>query len=276
MHPRHAFCQTVGKFEDSPLTNEDSATANEDLGYLAVSDGAGGGGVYADRWSKYLVDNLPPKPICTFEELDGWIGDIWEPFYNDCEAQAKRIGGLLLDKFYDEGSFATLVAVWRTSQKESAWISYGDSVAFCYNPTTKELRHSFTSLRDFSKPPYLINCKDELRREGFRSGVFEVDNGCVVFCASDALSHYVLSMYEVSRPSLYDCELLGDIGTHSKNSNFTKAVQSLGRVDFEKDVILKLKNIVKNRHNFSLHMQALERRGILAHDDYSLSLMVVK
>ena len=36
--------------------NEDHAIANEHL--IAVSDGAGGGGIYADQWSEYLVNNL--------------------------------------------------------------------------------------------------------------------------------------------------------------------------------------------------------------------------
>ena len=101
---KHAFCQSVGKFETPPLINEDAAIANDTKKFIAVSDGAGGGGVYADRWSKYLVDNLPSIAIKSFEELDQWIGSIWEPFYNECELLAKQVGGLLLDKFYDEGS----------------------------------------------------------------------------------------------------------------------------------------------------------------------------
>ena len=131
---KHAFCQSVGKFETPPLINEDAAIANDTKKFIAVSDGAGGGGVYADRWSKYLVDNLPSIAIKSFEELDQWIGSIWEPFYNECELLAKQVGGLLLDKFYDEGSFATLVALWQSSSDKCLWIAYGDSVAFCYNP----------------------------------------------------------------------------------------------------------------------------------------------
>lgn len=272
---RRAFCQTTGKFEDPPVANEDSVTANEASSCIAVSDGAGGGGVYADRWSRYLLENLPAGPLRSFEELDKWISDIWEPFYDDCEARASKVGGILLDKFYDEGSFATLVAVWQTSPGQCEWIEYGDSVAFCYNPFTKELQHSFTSLRDFSMPPSLINCKDELARCGFRSGAFQVEEGCLVFCTSDALAHYILMMYEVSRPDLFEVELMDEIKSHTRGSNFTRAALGGEKVDFEKEVIAKLHNIVRNRHNFILHLQALERRGLLAHDDYSLAMMEI-
>ena len=122
---------SIAKFEKG-ITNEDAAIARQDV--IAVSDGAGGGGVFADLWSKYLVEQLPDEPIVSYEAFDKWIDGIWESFYNDCEKKAKDIGGMFLNKFYDEGSFATLVAIWKDGQ----WVSYGDSVAFCYNPKTKD------------------------------------------------------------------------------------------------------------------------------------------
>ena len=159
---------SIAKEFDIP--NEDAARATERM--IAVSDGAGGGGVFADLWSKYLVDNLPEEPISGFQAFDVWIDSIWELFYTDCERKAEKIGGMFLNKFYDEGSFATLVAVW----KDGSWISCGDSVAFCYNKKTGVLQHSFTRLADFNNPPYLINCKDPLNEKGFRKGKFKVDN----------------------------------------------------------------------------------------------------
>ena len=51
---------SFAKFEEG-IVNEDAAIARKDV--IAVSDGAGGGGVFAERWSKYLVEHLPEKPI---------------------------------------------------------------------------------------------------------------------------------------------------------------------------------------------------------------------
>ena len=100
--------------KEKGITNEDSAIATSN--FIAVSDGAGGGGLFADRWSRYLVTKLPDAPIDDFQGLDKWIDGIWEPFYNECEEQAKIEGGLFLKKFYDEGSFATLVVVWKNGR----------------------------------------------------------------------------------------------------------------------------------------------------------------
>ena len=63
------------------IEKPNQATINEDavkatIDFIAVSDGAGGGGIYADKWSAYLVDNLPTQPILTFSELDAWVESI--------------------------------------------------------------------------------------------------------------------------------------------------------------------------------------------------------
>lgn len=256
---------SLAKFEEG-IVNEDAAIAREDV--IAVSDGAGGGGVFAERWSQYLVNHLPDKPIKNYKSFDKWIDGIWEPFYNACEKEAKKIGGLLLNKFYDEGSFATLVAVW----KNGMWISYGDSVAFCFNRKTKELQNSFTRLVDFNNPPYLINCKDPLNEKGFRTGQFKVDDDCIVFAASDTLAHYILMMYEVTHRDWYGEELIEAIDAQTKNSNFIKSAMRLRKIDFTKVVIQKLENC-KYPKQLKLHIERLKRWGFIGHDDYSLVIM---
>ena len=248
------------------IPNEDAVIAKDHL--IAVSDGAGGGGVFADKWSKYLVAHLPDKPIKTFSAFDKWIDGIWEPFYNDCEKIAKKEGGMLLNKFYDEGSFATLVAVWRTGH----WISYGDSVAFCYHRNTGVLDHSFTKLSDFNNPPYLVNCKDPLNREGFRHGKFEIDDDCIVFAASDALAHYILMMYEVANKDRFADELQEALNAHTKNSNLVKMGIRFRRLDFATKVIQKLLNC-RTGPLLESHIDGLKNKRLIALDDYSFAIM---
>lgn len=252
--------------KEEGIINEDSVKAKEYL--IAVSDGAGGGGVYADRWSQYLVDHLPDKPIKNYKTFDKWIDGIWESFYNDCEEEAQKIGGMFLNKFYDEGSFATLVAVWKGGQ----WVNYGDSVAFCYNRKTGVLQHSFTKLADFNNPPYLINCKDPLDKKGFRCGMFEIDEDCIVFVASDTLAHYILMMYEVAHEDQYEDELQEAIDAQTKNSNFINTAVRLRKKDFAKNVIQKLENC-KYPQLLMLHIGRLKRWGLIGHDDYSIAIL---
>jgi len=256
---------SLAKFEED-IVNEDAAIATESV--IAVSDGAGGGGVFAERWSQYLVNHVPKKSIKDYKAFDKWIDEIWEPFYNDCEEEAKKIGGLFLNKFYDEGSFATFVAVW----KNGMWISYGDSVAFCYNQKSKDLQCSFTRLADFNNPPYLINCKDPLDEKGFRRGQFAIDDDCVIMAASDTLAHYILMMYEVSHKDRFSEELQEAINAQTKNSNFIKTAMAIEGLDFEKDVICKLLNY-STWPILQSHIKGLKKKGLIGHDDYSLVIM---
>ncbi|WP_455944331.1 hypothetical protein [Leyella stercorea] len=246
--------------------NEDAAKATED--FIAVSDGAGGGGIYADKWSAHLVDKLPTQPILTFAGLDAWVKSIWEPFYNECEAMAKAAGGMVLNKFYDEGSFATLAAIWYSSES-CHWMAYGDSVAFCYNPDDDILQHSFGHLRDFGNPPYLINCKDELSENGFKSGTFETSKNSIIFCTSDALAHYILMMYELSHCSAFADELQEAERTGTRESSFIKNASS-AKFDFCKDVLLELMNC-ENPDTFEKHISKLLKNKLIALDDYSFT-----
>lgn len=265
-------CVSIGKFEQGCI-NEDAALARDNV--IAVSDGAGGGGLFAERWSRYLLDHLPDMPICSAKELDGWIEQIWEPFYNQCEAVAKQMGGMSLEKFYDEGSFATLVAVWKTSETTCRWMSFGDSVAFCYDFDTKTLRHTFGRLDDFDNPPFLINCKDEINEKGFKSGEWDINEHAVVFATSDSFAHYILMMYEVSRKDTYTQELQEAEVHHSKNENYIKMAKALTHINFEKNVLRKLLNCANHPTNFKRHLESLLRKCLLAVDDYSLAVLAV-
>ena len=245
--------------------NEDAVKATEK--WIAVSDGAGGGGVFADKWARYLLDNLPDEPITTYEAFDKWLDGIWEPFYNEYEEIAKKEGGMLLNKFYDEGSFATLVVVWR----DGHWLSYGDSVAFCYNKDTGMLQHTFGRIDDFNNPPYLINCKDATIESAFKSGRFPLCDNDVVYAASDALAHYILMMYELAHKDWYGEDLLAAINAQTKYSNLIRTAQALKKIDFDNRLI-KLVELNNNGH-FRQHLQKLYRDGLLGHDDYSLAVM---
>ena len=255
---------SIGKLEEG-LVNEDAALAK--TGLIAVSDGAGGGGLFADKWSKYLVEHLPDEPITDYPAFDKWIDGIWEPFYNDCEKKAQKEGGMLLNKFYDEGSFATLVAVWNGGE----WMSYGDSVAFCFDRDTGGLQHSFGRIVDFNHPPYLINCKDPSDEKGFRSGTFTINPNCVVFAASDALAHYILMMYEVTHKEQFTEELQEAVAAQTKNSSFIDMALGMKKVDFE-ERIEKIVNC-KNSWNLKQHLQSLRNKRLIAHDDYSLAIL---
>ena len=270
----HNIALSVGKFEKEPTINEDAVIENENL--IGVSDGAGGGGLFADQWSRCLLDNLPKEPIGSAQELKEWVESFWGEYYDKAEKQAIELGGIFLSKFYEEGSFATLVAVWHTSDNEYRWIAYGDSVAFCYDRKKKTLQHSFTALADFCEPPYLINCKDELDLQGFRSGTFQTSPDSIVFCCSDAMSHYILMCYELDNQQHFEQDIQAVLNRHSRNANYVITACETRRAkrltDELENVFLPLCSACHPQEQFDQAMRRLEQEGLLGHDDYSLAM----
>ena len=265
MKSKRAF--SITKFGES--LNEDAILVKENV--VAISDGAGGGGVFADEWSRYLVGKLPENPFSGFDEFDSWVNGISDEFYDTHEEIAKKHGGLFLEKFYDEGSFATLVAIWRVSANEYIWVSYGDSVAFAYNPMTNTLEHSFTHLVDFNQAPRLISLISPLDPDGFRTGHFIIEPGTYVFAASDALAHYIIARYD-SVKGILD-ELSPAIEARSRNSSYIKSLLRYSDKDYFEGVIRKLSRNASNPVNTLRILKKLYDEGLIGLDDYSLVFM---
>lgn len=265
--------KTLKKFTDN-IPNEDNCCVSDDM--IVISDGAGGCGVFASDWSKYLAENLfvrsTDSPIINVDDLDNWIGEIWENFYNEHELKAQEYDGIFQSKFYGEGSYATLAAVWRTGQDLCHWITYGDSVVFHYQKSTGKLEYSFTKLADFSKAPYLIGFKEELHREGFNSGDWILDEDSVVFAASDALSHYILMMYYINHSNDYQQELDDIMKSHDSDAQMLSLAKSDGSVSFDM-LICKLQDIVKDQNRFDNFVKELYQRGVMDIDDFTLAIL---
>ncbi len=257
---------SIAKWNDH-VANEDSFFSSDNC--IVVSDGAGGCGLFANEWSQYLIRHLPKdNPISTYQDLDEWVDGIWEPFYNEHEEKAKEGDGILLNKFYNEGSCATIAAVWKIDEKSYRWMAYGDSVVFHYNYLTGILEHSFTRLPDFSNPPRLVSCKDSLEDEGFRSGEFHTDENSVVFAASDALSHYILMMYELSKCKEYGEELAEEYLQQSGNSQLLKTAETI-KFDFENDVVRQLISASESEESFKKYLVELYGLGVIDMDDFT-------
>ena len=261
---------SIAKWNDH-VANEDSFFSSDTC--IAVSDGAGGCGLFADEWSQYLIEQLPKnKPVTSFTELDEWVDGIWETFYNDHEERAKEGDGILLNKYYNEGSCATIAAAWITEEKICKWMAYGDSVVFHYSKETGVLEHSFTKLSDFSNPPRLVSSKDPLEEEGFSSGDFYLDESSVVFAASDALSHYIVMMYELSKSKEYGAELAEEYLKASGNSQLLKTAEML-RLNFTNKVIVKLLQVSDSQLTFEEYLKKLYRQGVIDIDDFTICWM---
>ena len=177
-----------------------------------------------------------------------------------------------MDKFYTEGSFATIAVAWLYNDS-IYWLTYGDSTIFCYDFDTHELISTANSLKDFDEAPYLVSTNEPLKANGFNCGTFVLSSSKIYFCASDALSFYILASYLADKEGFSSQQLMDVYNRKSRNANFIFKILSK-ESDFETDVLNKLLRASRNRHNFSLHLNRLFNDGLIASDDYSICFML--
>lgn len=134
------------------------------------------------------------------------------------------------------------------------------------------MEHSFTRLADFSNPPLLVSCKDPLKADGFRCGTYHLDDTSEVFAASDALSHYVLMMYELSKRSEFESELMEVQMKQTRNSLLLQMAEKKS-FDFEKDVITPLLSSAESEYTFKSLLESLYSQKVIEADDYTLAIL---
>lgn len=255
---------TIGKISDSG-TIEDCSRSSKNM--IAVCDGAGGCGIFTDEWSKYLINNLNDnKPIKSYTQLCQWIDGIWEPFFDKKQSEINSADSFVQNKFYDEGSYSTLAAMWRCGPKRKMiyWCTFGDTACFAYSNTTGKLTLlSHKIVQEYHSNPNLINWKSIPSTKGFRSGKTMARKNTVFFIVSDALAYYITMAYELTKGK-------NNID-HTALINIALKIKEKGINNFSKNIIKPLMHSTKSEECFTSHIKQLYESGRINNDDYSIS-----
>lgn len=268
---KHPKGQSIAKRDDQvDIPNEDRFRL---VNPIAVSDGAGGAGLFTGEWAEYLCNHLTDEPITSYDGLSVWINSIWEPFCNKYQsvAEEKGIGA----KFLSDGSWATLIVVWLpdASNQNHRWLAYGDSAIFVFD--TVEKRMDFCSVNDinqFNGSPYLINWIDDPFPSGFSCGEFILNNNQIILMASDAMSQYILLQYllqEKSESATFQLDKLEASGSRLAVQK-AKMKAAADASDFFSDTLPILIESLYSEENFRSLTDSLIQKGFLAFDDYTL------
>ncbi len=263
---RHNIHFTTHKIDDIS-TNEDAVISTPTI--IAVSDGAGGCGIFAERWSKYLLDNIPSGGFDNFDTFNQWTESIWQPFYDDIDAQLKNYDNFVGNKFNKEGSFATLAAVWIEGDK-AKYCCYGDSAIFVFDTHSKSMK--FMSLEDvmkYDKNPYLINWKDIPVESEFKCGEIKIDEASMIIVASDALSALLTMAYyaQYNPDKLEEC-----LQSNGKLKVVAESVKGhMAERDLYDDLLLPISKC-RNDREFRDAITTLHKEGVILDDDFSIAI----
>jgi len=242
--------------------NEDYWEHKDNL--IAISDGAGGVGIFADKWAEVLVKHVPAKPFRKPEMIDEWIEEFWEEFYNKHSKLMKD--PWQMKKFDEEGSLATLAVLWQLGKSKYVYQSYGDSALFVYNKNNGELKiqDNVESVNYFSTHPALINWKTEKHAtEFFFEQNINLEDTEEIILATDGIAMYIYGAY---------MSFTSNIKEEVKESKTLKIVEYFKENPIEnfKTWMEALKNSLKSKEDFTKLTSEWYKERFLPNDDYTL------
>lgn len=102
--------------------------------------------------------------------------------------------------------------------------------------------------------------------------MFPIDDASIVFAASDALSHYVLMMYELSKSEEFESELMELRMKRTSNSQLLQMAEKEA-LKFYDDVLNPLLRSVDSEADFKELMESLCVKKLIDTDDYTLAIL---
>ncbi|HRI28947.1 MAG TPA: hypothetical protein PK239_03525 [Chitinophagales bacterium] len=250
--------------------------------YAAVADGAGGMGVFVDKWAQKLVNALPDMPFATPAHLADWLLPIAIDFFETHEPEAEQ--KKLTELFWDEGSAATLCALWLNYAEQERTLAtyciYGDSPCMRYQPNIGQLMMPphLSRLSDFSGRTNLLNWSayHQFKPDCCHIHSFEPVAGEIILLASDALAQLVLTRYLLSQPDKPECvsQLQQAAAASGLHRQLIAANQKADLPDFENWLHNLLQTLTPpNQTESPLFKELLYdyyQQGLIDDDDYTL------
>ncbi len=261
--------QTVVKADNDIFDNK-AVRQNEDAffyrdGIVALSDGAGGTGLFAGKWAKKLVESIPDKPFEKCNCIDEWIGVFWEDFYNE-HVDLVRTDAWKLKKFETEGSSATFSGLWSVGNSTYIYESYGDTSLFIYNSKSGSLKiqDNMQSINSFNTNPALLNWHNETTpEEFFFRKEFKLNEDENIIIATDGIAMYLHAAYLVYN------NLLNEEITESKMRKIVDYIKKNPITDFKR-WMNQLKESLLSIDSFRALTIDWYKNKALPNDDYTV------
>lgn len=261
------YAQTLTKFGEK--NNEDSFAIHDN--FYVLSDGAGGLGMFAKEWADTLTHNL--KHFTDFNTLETEIHQLKIQFYEKQENFLEHHREYFADKFFTEGSAATLVLAG-CIENSIHLISYGDSGVFAYNKQTKSLTTNLNA-DILSSYPELINCiSSNIHSNKWYHKVLCLAKVDYLILASDAVAQYLRLVYAVNHNEKDFLEQLYSLKTaiSSKVEFFLKHKAVLPCFD---ELIQRCIHALASSDTFEQFCKELHEKQFLDYDDYTLMIIEI-
>lgn len=252
----------------------ESTTANEDRFRVspplyAISDGAGGEGLAADKWAETILDQLPDKPFDNLEEINDWIGTFCDSFEMSIQEQIQS-NPTAIERFMLQGSLATLLATW-VNEEYFHYVSIGDSMLMLYNTEEKTLwtPHEANAMQCFNDNPHLISLRDITPISQIKLDKKNYNTNDILILATDAIAKLLIVLYQYSKDK-------NEYLAKKETLNNPSYLDYLARLEqyCERNPTFTFESLLQNIQNTEKiallnYITSLYNDEILSYDDYT-------
>lgn len=248
--------------------NEDALrvlTGDNSKKLIAISDGAGGVGIYCKQWAEFIVANAPEIPD---SNLNSWFLAVSKEFYlKYCDIDFGDIE--TKEKFISGGSYATLLFLWIDYDKKFLnYVAVGDSSLFIFRKVENgtylpSLIYPINDNEFIDQNPTLLNWKKANQIDSIKT--FSLQEGDILIAGTDSISRWILENLLVAQPT----ETRALLNPIFKIDNETLEKHKLGVYNFKKieDIF---EAIPKDKNEAITYFVNLIKNNCMEADDITL------
>ena len=258
--------------DKEPHEMEDAIEIKFDNGIksIAISDGAGGVGIYCKEWANYLV-NHSPNFLFSEEKINEWFMEISQNFFHH-QINNINIDNSVKDKFITTGSFATSLYLWIDYNKKTLYYTgVGDSTVFILRKSIDDyetiLIYPIDKNEFLDQNPLLLNWRIKNKIDKINS--IQIQNGDIVIAATDAISRWILLNLRMLNPIIIE-KLCPNLKIDENTLiNFKLDNYTFNNLD---DLLNYLKNTEFQKLD---NLKNMIISGVLEADDYTLYIETI-
>jgi hypothetical protein len=259
--------------------NEDAIIISENSNFdlFAMSDGAGGAGIYCKEWANYIVKNQPEFPILSEEEANKWFQKTSKSFYEFIKPKVNYDNIFIGERFDSEGSYATLLYVWVSKTEKKYFISgIGDTTLFYFKKTNDN--YSISLIEPISKQlslednPELLNWQKALEYPLLSKSV-DFENGDTIIICTDSLSRRIIyQLLLINQSETEQC--LNENINKTYRRDFLEHLKINQRICKMNEFVNYLRNLIgMSTDLFRAELTKWVERNELEKDDYSFIII---
>jgi hypothetical protein len=268
------FCNKINEDE-----NEDAIGISENSNFhlFAMSDGAGGAGIYCKEWANFIVNNQPEFPILSDEEANNWFQNISQSFYEFIKPKVNYDNIFIGERFDNEGSYATLLYVWLSKTDKKYFLTgIGDTTLFFFKKKNEDysvsLIYPINKQSSLNDNPDLINWQRPLEYSLLSKSVDYEPGDTIIICTDSLSRRITYQLLLINQSETEQC--LNENINKTYRRDFLEHLKINQRIFNVNEFIKYLRNLIGlDKNSFRVELTKWIERNELEKDDYSFIII---